>query len=58
MMGKSIPTDDIIININDNCILVLDEIKEGQEQICTRCGKCVENCPAKLSPILIKESLH
>lgn len=58
MMGKSIPTDDIIININDNCILVLDEIKEEQEQICTRCGKCVENCPAKLSPILIKESLH
>lgn len=58
MMGTSIPTDDIIININDNCILVLDEIKENIENTCMRCGKCVDNCPAKLSPILINEALN
>jgi electron transport complex protein RnfC len=23
-----------------------------------RCGKCVENCPAKLSPVLIGDSLN
>jgi len=57
MMGNGIPTDDIIINTNDNCILVLDNIKEKIESTCMRCGKCVENCPAKLSPILINENL-
>lgn len=58
MMGKRIPTDDIIINIYDNCILALDDNKEKEETNCIRCGKCVEQCPAKLSPILIKENLN
>lgn len=58
MMGLEIPTDDIIINCNDNCILVLDNVKQDIEQTCMRCGKCVENCPAKLSPVLIKDALN
>lgn len=58
MMGNNIPTDDIIINCNDNCILVLDKIDFEESTKCTRCGKCVENCPAKLSPILISENLN
>ena len=57
MMGTSIPTEDIIINCNDNCILVLPNYEQEIEQTCLRCGKCVENCPAKLSPVLIKDSL-
>ena len=57
MMGNQIPTDDIIINNNDNCILVLDKIDFEESTKCTRCGKCVENCPAKLSPIIITENL-
>lgn len=58
MMGKNIPTDDIIINANDTCIMVLDKIDFEESTKCTRCGKCVENCPAKLSPILISENLN
>ena len=58
MMGKEIPTDDIIININDNCILSLENKPEKQESNCIRCGKCVEYCPAKLAPILISENLN
>lgn len=58
MMGKNIPTDEMVININDNCILVLEEQKELQATKCLRCGKCVSNCPAKLSPVLIKEALE
>jgi len=58
MMGKEIPTDDIIININDNCILSLENKPEKQESTCIRCGKCVEYCPAKLAPILISENLN
>lgn len=58
MMGVGIPTEDIIINCNDNCILVLNNIKQEIETTCLRCGKCVEICPAKLSPVLIGESLE
>ena len=58
MMGIQVPTEDIVINCNDNCILVLNDVKENIEQACMRCGKCVENCPAKLSPVLIKDSLN
>lgn len=29
---------------------------EGYEQICFRCGKCVDNCPTELSPVLIKDA--
>lgn len=55
MMGKKIDVKEMVINIYDNCVLLVDEPKE-QETQCLRCGKCVLNCPAKLSPILIKEA--
>ena len=58
MMGIEVPNDDVIINCNDNCILVLNNVKQDIEQTCMRCGKCVENCPAKLSPVLIGETLN
>ena len=57
MMGTGIPTEDIILNCNDNCILVLPNYEQDIEQSCLWCGKCVDNCPAKLSPVLIKDSL-
>ena len=57
MMGLEVPTDDVVINCNDNCILVLNSFKQEQENACMRCGKCVENCPAKLSPVLIADAL-
>lgn len=58
MMGMEIPTDDVIVNCNDNCILVLNNVKQDIEQTCIRCGKCVENCPSKLAPVLIKDALN
>lgn len=58
MMGTGLPTEDIIINCNDNCILVLPNYKQEIEQTCLRCGKCVEHCPAKLSPVLIKDNIN
>lgn len=58
MMGSQIPTEDVIVNCNDNCILVLNDIKNTQETACMRCGKCVEHCPAKLSPVLIGENIN
>lgn len=57
MMGNSISSDDLIITPNLNCVLVLKK----EEEIalpCIRCGKCIEACPAMLSPVLIKDNLN
>ena len=53
MMGKSLPDDDLVVSANLNCVLVLSKQKELEATTCIRCGKCVEHCPAKLSPVLI-----
>ena len=55
MMGDSLNNDELIITSNLNCVLV--KIDDGLEEItdCLRCGKCVNVCPAKLSPVMIKD---
>lgn len=56
MMGVTVK-EDLVVSANLNCVLVFkDEGIELAEE-CLRCGKCVENCPARLSPVLIKDSL-
>ena len=50
MMGTKV--DDLVISANLNCVLALNKNVE-QPSICLKCGKCVEACPAKLSPVLI-----
>lgn len=57
MMGLGLPSDELIISGNLNCILVLKDEKNAIPIECLRCGKCVNACPAKLSPVLIKDSL-
>jgi len=57
MMGKCVPSDDLVISPDLNCVLVLKEQDKAEVVDCLRCGKCVEKCPSKLSPILIKNSL-
>lgn len=56
MLGKNIPTKDIVITPEVNCILSLKEYSCKEPKNCIRCGKCTEVCPSKLSPILILES--
>jgi electron transport complex protein RnfC len=57
MMGISMPGDELIISGNLNCVLVLKD-NEGTLPIeCLRCGKCVYACPAKMSPVLIKDNV-
>lgn len=58
MMGKCVPSDELIITPDMNCVLVLKEKTNEEILDCIRCGKCVESCPSKLSPILIKENLN
>ena len=58
MMGNALPSEDLIITPNLNCVLVLKDQHEEQSLPCIRCGKCVNVCPALLSPVLIKDNLN
>jgi len=52
MMGKSIPSDELIITKDLNTILVLEDTNIKSEQ-CIKCGKCSEVCPVGLMPVMI-----
>ena len=52
MMGTSIPSNELIITPDVNCILILSDIKEKPNS-CIKCGKCAEVCPVNLIPSLI-----
>lgn len=55
MMG--IKVDDLILSANLNCVLALNNTN-NIPSICLKCGKCVEVCPAKLSPVLIMKKKY
>jgi len=52
MMGNSLPTDEVIITKDINCILVIDDHFE-KNLPCIKCGKCIEVCPVGICPVLI-----
>ncbi len=58
MMGTTIPTDDLVVTPNLNCVLVIPKPKISPSIECLRCGKCVKFCPAKLAPVLIKDNCN
>lgn len=53
MTGNGQFFDSFMVEKTTTGILVFKEIA-GKEEACLGCGKCVDNCPVKLSPILIK----
>lgn len=55
MMGTSIPSDELIITPDVNCILIMSNLKEKATE-CIKCGKCSEVCPMNLIPSLIIEN--
>lgn len=55
MMGNSLPTDDVIITKDINCILVIEDHFE-KNLPCIKCGKCMEVCPVGIYPVLIMEN--
>lgn len=58
MMGTALPSDDLIITPNLNCVLVLKKDEDELALPCIRCGKCISACPAMLSPVLIKDNIN
>ncbi len=57
MMGQSIEDKNLAIIANINCILVKEKEKMEEVINCLRCGKCSDSCPAKISPVLIKDNV-
>ena len=56
MMGKSIPTDDLIITKDINAILVIEN-NFTRSLPCISCGKCLEVCPAGIYPAFIMKNI-
>jgi len=57
MMGNSLPTDDLVVTKDLNCVLVIDDIEEVNYP-CISCGKCINVCPAKIFPALIMKNYN
>ena len=56
MMG--IPGDlNSTITANNNAVMIQSK-KELKENSCLRCSKCIQNCPAYIEPVLIKDASH
>lgn len=55
MTSKSNMSDEFAIQTNNGGLTVMKK-KEYETLPCLRCGKCIENCPAGLQPIQIKNA--
>ncbi|MBR1376769.1 MAG: RnfABCDGE type electron transport complex subunit C [Bacilli bacterium] len=58
MMGKTIEDENFVVTGNVNAILLIKNDDIDLSSTCLRCGKCTNICPAKLSPIMIKENIN
>jgi Na+-translocating ferredoxin:NAD+ oxidoreductase subunit C len=56
MMGRSIPTEEIIITPTTTSILAF-KINDYVEEPCVRCGSCILSCPADLQPVSIMNAV-
>ncbi len=57
MMGKSMPTDDVVITKDVTSLLVIEDNFE-KNLPCIKCGKCAMVCPANIMPVLIMENIN
>ncbi len=58
MMGRAIPTSDLIATKSLNCVLFIDDYEEKIVHPCFRCGRCIDVCPVDIAPVLIKDSIR
>jgi electron transport complex protein RnfC len=59
MMGTAVPAPDLPIQKNTSGILLLtgEELVIEEEGPCIRCCRCINNCPMRLSPVVINNAL-
>jgi electron transport complex protein RnfC len=59
MMGNAVPSLDIPVQKNTGGIILMTagETTADAEGPCIRCGRCIRNCPCRLSPVIMNNSL-
>lgn len=57
MTGKGIPFDSMVVNRALTSVIIMPKLIDDTVYSCLGCGKCVEYCPAFLSPVQIKNAL-
>jgi electron transport complex protein RnfC len=60
MMGNAVPNLDIPVQKNTSGIILMTagETVADLEGPCIRCGRCLRNCPMKLSPVIMNTALE
>jgi electron transport complex protein RnfC len=58
MMGTAVPSLEIPIQKNSSGVILMTEEETCvfAEGPCVRCGRCIRNCSAKLSPVLMNNA--
>jgi electron transport complex protein RnfC len=59
MMGVAVPSLDVPIQKNTSGIILMtkEETIAEAEGPCIRCGRCIRNCPCRLAPVIMNNSL-
>jgi electron transport complex protein RnfC len=59
MMGTAVSTAAIPIQKNTSGVILMtaEETTADPEGTCIRCGRCIRNCPCRLSPVIMNISL-
>ncbi len=57
MTGNSIKVDNLIVSANLNGVLVRENDSDTFDDQCMRCGKCIDVCPVKICPALVKDHI-
>jgi electron transport complex protein RnfC len=60
MMGNAVPHLEVPIQKNTSGIILMTaaETLTDPEGPCIRCGRCIRNCPCRLSPVIMNNSLE
>jgi electron transport complex protein RnfC len=60
MMGTAVPVTAVPVQKTTSGVLFLtaEETKIGGEGTCIRCGRCIRNCPSRLSPVIMNIALE